>query len=57
MFLKFICKVYEAIYNEQMNSNEELLNRLPALQELISAISSDYELYSDGISSTRRIKR
>ena len=55
-FLKFICKVYEAIYNEQMNSNEELLNRLPALQELISAISSDYELYSDGISSTRRIK-
>lgn len=54
-FLKFICKVYEAIYNEQMNSNEELLSRLPALQELITAITSDYELYENGISSTRRI--
>lgn len=54
-FLKFICKVYESIYNEQMNSNEELLTRLPALQELITAITSDYELYSNGISSTRRI--
>ena len=54
-FLKFICKVYEAIYNEQMKSNEELLSRLPALQELISAITSDYELFENGISSTRRI--
>ena len=54
-FLKFICKVYEAIYNEQMNSNEELLSRLPALQELITAITSDNELYENGISSTRRI--
>ncbi len=54
-FLKFICKVYEAIYNEQMNNNEELLSRLPALQELMTAISSDYELYENGISSTRRI--
>lgn len=54
-FLKFICKVYEAIYNEQMNNNEDLLSRLPALQELITAISSDYELYENGISSTRRI--
>lgn len=54
-FLKFICKVYEAIYNEQMNSNEELLTRLPALQELITAITSDNELYENGISSTRRI--
>jgi len=54
-FLKFICKVYEAIYNEQMNSNEELLSRLPALQELTAAITSDYELYENGISSTRRI--
>ena len=54
-FLKFISKVYEAIYNEQMNSNEELLSRLPALQELITAISSDNELYENGISSTRRI--
>ena len=54
-FLKFICKVYEAIYNEQMNSNEELLSRLPALQELITAITSDNELFENGISSTRRI--
>ena len=54
-FLKFISKVYEAIYNEQMNSNEELLSRLPALQELITAITSDNELYKNGISSTRRI--
>lgn len=54
-FLKFISKVYEAIYNEQMNSNEELLSRLPSLQELITAITSDYELYENGISSTRRI--
>ncbi len=54
-FLKFISKVYEAIYNEQMNSNEELLSRLPALQELITAITSDYVLYENGVSSTRRI--
>lgn len=54
-FLKFIAKVYEAIYNEQMNSGEELLTRLPALQELIAAITSDNELYENGISSTRRI--
>lgn len=54
-FLKFISKVYEAIYNEQMNSNEELLSRLPSLQELITAITSDNELYENGISSTRRI--
>lgn len=54
-FLKFISKVYEAIYNEQMNNNEELLSRLPALQELITAITSDNELYENGISSTRRI--
>lgn len=54
-FLKFICKVYEAIYNEQMNSSEELLSRLPALQELITAITSDNELFENGISSTRRI--
>ncbi|MCI8588924.1 MAG: AAA domain-containing protein [Bacilli bacterium] len=54
-FLKFICKVYEAIYNEQMNNNCELLSRLPSLQELITAITGDYELYQNGISSTRRI--
>ncbi len=54
-FLKFISKVYEAIYNEQMMSNEELLSRLPALQELITAITSDNELYENGVSSTRRI--
>lgn len=54
-FLKFISKVYEAIYNEQINSNEELLARLPALQELIAAIASDNELYKNRISSTRRI--
>lgn len=54
-FLKFISKVYEAIYNEQMNSNEELLSRLPSLQELMTAITSDNELYENGISSTRRI--
>ncbi len=54
-FLKFICKVYEAVYNEQMNNNEELLSRLPALQELITAITSDYILYENGKSSTRRI--
>ena len=54
-FLKFICKVYEAIYNEQMNSSEELLSRLPALQELITAITSDNELFENRISSTRRI--
>lgn len=54
-FLKFICKVYEAIYNEQMSHNEELLSRLPALQELTAAITSDYELYENGVSSTRRI--
>lgn len=54
-FLKFISKVYEAIYNEQMDNNEELLSRLPALQELITAITSDYELYENSISSTRRI--
>ncbi len=56
-FLKFLCKVYEAIYNEQMASNEELLNRLPALRELVYAITSDYVLYVNGISSTRRIKK
>lgn len=55
-FLKFVCKVYEAIYNEQMNGGEDLLSRLPALQELITAITGDYELYENGISSTRRIK-
>ena len=55
-FLKFISKVYEAIYNEQRNHNNELLSRLPALQELITAITSDNELYENGISSTRRIK-
>lgn len=55
-FLKFVCKVYEAIYNEQMNNNEDLLSRLPALQELTTAITGDYELYENGISSTRRIK-
>ena len=55
-FLRFICKVYEVIYNEQMTSNEELLSRLPALQELITAITGDYELYENGISNTRRIK-
>ena len=55
-FLKFVCKVYEAIYNEQMNNNEDLLSRLPALQELITAITGDYELYENDISSTRRIK-
>lgn len=54
-FLKFISKVYEAIYNEQMESNCELLTRLPALQELVTAITSDNELYENGISSTRRI--
>ena len=54
-FLKFVCKVYEAIYNEQMEDNN-LLSRLPALQELITAITGDYELYENGISSTRRIK-
>ena len=32
-----------------MNSNEELLSRLPALQELITAISSDNELYENGM--------
>lgn len=54
-FLKFISKVYEAIYNEQMNNNEDLLSRLPALQELITAITSDNELFENGVSSTRRI--
>ena len=54
-FLKFVCKVYEAIYNEQMNSSEKVLSRLPSLQELTLAISSDYELFENGISSTRRI--
>lgn len=54
-FLKFISKVYEAIYNEQMNSNCDLLSRLPALQELIAAVSSDNELFMNGVSSTRRI--
>lgn len=54
-FLRFISKVYESIYNEQMNSKEELLSRLPALQELIAAITSDNELYENGISSSRRI--
>ena len=54
-FLKFICKVYEAIYNEQMDNEENLLSRLPALQELIMAITSDNELLKNGISSTRRI--
>ncbi len=54
-FLKFICKVYEAIYNEQKNNNNELLSRLPALQELVTAITSDNELYENRISSTRRI--
>ena len=54
-FLKFVCKVYEAIYNEQMENNN-LLSRLPALQELTTAITGDYELYENGISSTRRIK-
>ena len=54
-FLKFVCKVYEAIYNEQMNNDGRLLSRLPALQELIVAITSDYVLYEEGISSTRRI--
>ena len=55
-FLRFTCKVYEAVYNEQMASNEELLSRLPALQELVTAITGDYELYENGISNTRRIK-
>ena len=55
-FLKFVSKVYESIYNEQMDNNMELLPRLPALQELIMAITGDYELYENGISSTRRIK-
>jgi len=55
-FLKFVAKVYEAIYNEQMDSNEELLSRLPALQELSTAISSDNELFENNVSSTRRIK-
>ena len=54
-FLRFVCKVYESIYNEQMEDNN-LLSRLPALQELITAITGDYELYENGISSTRRIK-
>lgn len=55
-FLKFIAKVYEAIYNEQMDSNNELFRRLPSLQELITAISGDYELYKNGVSSSRRIR-
>lgn len=54
-FLKFICKVYEAIYNEQMDSNEQLLSRLPSLQEITTAITGDYELFESGISSSRRI--
>lgn len=56
-FLKFISKVYESIYNEQMASNGELLTRLPALQELILAVSSDNILYMSGENSTRRIKK
>lgn len=55
-FLKFICKVYEAIYNEQMSCKGDLLDRLPALQELTTAIASDYELFENGVNSTRRIK-
>ena len=56
-FLRFISKVYESIYNEQMASNGELLTRLPALQELILAVSSDNILYMSGENSTRRIKK
>lgn len=55
-FLKFTAKVYEAIYNEQMDSNNELFRRLPALQELTTAITGDYELYKNGVSSSRRIR-
>lgn len=55
-FLRFVSKVYEAIYNEQIESNGEFLSRMPALQELITAITGDYELYENNISSTRRIK-
>ena len=54
-FLNFISKVYEAIYNEQTSENGGLLSRLPSLQELITAITSDNELYQNNVSSTRRI--
>lgn len=54
-YLKFICKVYEAIYNEQMESNGKFLRRLPALQELTTAITGDYVLYESGVNSSRRI--
>ncbi|MDE5630644.1 MAG: AAA family ATPase, partial [Bacilli bacterium] len=54
-FLKFICKVYEAIYNEQKEGNGRFLRRLPALQELTSAITGDYVLYESGVNSSRRI--
>lgn len=54
-YLKFICKVYEAIYNEQMDSNGKFVRRLPSLQELTTAISGDYVLFDSGISSSRRI--
>ena len=54
-FLKFICKVYESIYNEQKDSDGKFLRRLPALQELTSAITGDYVLYESGVNSSRRI--
>ncbi len=54
-FLKFICKVYEAIYNEQMENNGKFLRRLPALQELTTAITGDHVLYESGVNSSRRI--
>lgn len=54
-FLKFISKVYESLYNEQMDSNCKFLKRLPALQELTAAISGDYILFESGVNSSRRI--
>lgn len=54
-FLKFISKVYESLYNEQMDSNCKFLKRLPALQELTAAISGDYVLFESGVNSSRRI--
>lgn len=54
-FLKFICKVYEAIYNEQKEASGKFLRRLPALQELTTAITGDYVLYESGSNSSRRI--
>ena len=56
-FLRFTCKVYEAIYNEQMNSEDQFLSRLPSVQEITQAITSDFVLYDNGVSSTRRIKK